>query len=62
MTKPPEGSDKKHPAGRWQPGQSGNPAGRNRVLAALDQIGEGAAHDVLQAAIARAVDARGWRC
>jgi hypothetical protein len=43
----------------FQPGQSGNPRGRppgsrNRVLLALDQIGEDAAADVLRAAIERA--------
>jgi hypothetical protein len=44
---------------RWRPGQSGNPSGRakgsrNRVLTALDKIGEDAAREVLGAAVAAA--------
>ncbi len=50
-----ENSDRKQ-GSRWQPGESGNPAGkprgaRNRVLLALDQIGEEAAAEVLGAAV-----------
>jgi len=45
-----------HAPGRWQPGQSGNPAGRprgsrDRALAALDAIGDQNATDVLQAVV-----------
>ncbi len=46
----------KKQAGRWRRGQSGNPAGRkpgskNRVLIALDKIGDNAAQDVLLKAV-----------
>lgn len=61
----PEISVKKQSGGRFQPGRSGNPRGkpkgaRNRVLAALDRIGEEAAADVLRKAVdaALAGDAR----
>lgn len=54
----PENSGPKQ-AGRFVPGRSGNPAGkpkgsRNRVLLALDQIGEDAAREVLGGAVAAA--------
>ena len=53
-----ENSDRKQ-GSRWQPGELGNPAGkprgaRNRVLLALDQIGEEAAAEVLGAAVTAA--------
>lgn len=45
---------------RWRPGQSGNPAGkrpgtRNRILAALDKIANGAAEEVLRTAVQAAL-------
>src|SRR5690349_19181883 len=54
----PESSGQKH-NGRWQPGQSGNKAGkprgtRNLALVALDAIGTEAAEDVLRTVVAAA--------
>jgi hypothetical protein len=51
----PENSGKEQ-AGRFKPGQSGNPKGkphgtRNAALVALDTIGEANAKDILQAAV-----------
>ena len=56
MTDEPTGRKQGH---RWRAGQSGNPSGRakgsrNRVLQALDQIGEEAAAEVLGAAVTAA--------
>jgi hypothetical protein len=50
-----------HQGGRWQPGQSGNPAGRPRgsrheALKALDAIGAEGAAEVMQAVVAAAKD------
>lgn len=61
MTIPPEPTGHEQADTRFRPGQSGNPAGRpagsrNRVLAALDAVGEEAATAILQAAIGRAKD------
>ena len=55
MSREPEKSSRKQ-AGRFAPGQSGNPAGkprgtRNKVLAALDQIGAAGAEDALRAVV-----------
>ena len=52
----PETTDAKQAAGRWQPGQSGNPAGRPKgarhaALMALDAIGDDAAGEVMQAVV-----------
>ena len=54
-----ENSGRKQHGRPFEPGQSGNPAGkprgtRNRVLAALDKIGDEAADDVLRAAVTAA--------
>ena len=48
----PETTEAKQGAGRWQPGQSGNPSGRPKgarhaALMALDAIGEGSAGEVI---------------
>ena len=56
----PETTDAKQAAGRWQPGQSGNPAGRPKgarhaALMALDAIGEAAAREVMGAVVTAAV-------
>jgi hypothetical protein len=55
----PENSAPKQGGGQFQPGQSGNPAGkprgtRHRALLALDAIGEGASKEILEAVIAAA--------
>lgn len=52
---------KRKPAGKpWQPGQSGNPAGkpkgtRNPVLAALDAVGEANAKAILERTVTAAL-------
>ena len=55
---PPENTEAEK-AGRWQPGQSGNPAGRprgsrNAALLALDAIGAEGAAEVMQAVVGAA--------
>jgi len=54
-----ENADQKQAPGRFQPGQSGNPAGkprgtRNAALAALDAIGQEGAEGVLRGVVAKA--------
>ena len=59
MTDKPDNSDPLQGGGRWQPGQSGNPAGkpkgaRHAALIALDAIGAENAQDVLASVVAAA--------
>lgn len=60
MSKAPENSGKKQ-AGRFQPGQSGNPRGkpkgtRHRAIAALDKVGDESAEAIVKATIKAAID------
>jgi hypothetical protein len=55
----PENTGPKQSRGRWQPGASGNPAGkppgaRHAALVALDAIGSEAANDIMAAVVAAA--------
>ena len=59
MADEPENTGRKHTDTRWQPGQSGNPAGRTKgsrhaALLALDAIGAEGAAAVLQSVVAAA--------
>lgn len=65
MTTEPENSEPKQGGGRFEPGQSGNPAGkprgtRHKALIALDAIGAAGAEDVLRKVVedAKAGDIR----
>jgi hypothetical protein len=58
MSDDPTGAKQTSPH-RWQPGQSGNPAGRpkgarNKALLALDAMGEEGARDIMKAVITAA--------
>jgi Family of unknown function (DUF5681) len=55
----PENTGPKHSGGRWQPGASGNPAGkppgaRHAALLALDAIGAEAGKDIMAAVVTAA--------
>jgi hypothetical protein len=55
----PENADAKQARGRWQPGTSGNPAGkplgaRHAALVALDAIGAEAGNDIMAAVVSAA--------